>query len=532
MKLVTVDQMRQIERHAHETLGWRYDDMMEMAGQQLALLVQHKVSHLTTRPKITFLIGKGNNGGDALIASRLLAPDYDVRCYLLDFITDLKQVDETNAFILSTEKDPDGQMLKEWIKTTDIVVDGIFGIGVHLPLRKQYADVLHTVNQIIRKSKNQPVHETALIFPHQTVHSAPAIQVIAVDCPSGIDCNTGQADPNTLPADVTITFIAPKIGQVLSPALSYVGELVIATLGIPAEPIHNQLELATLPNMKALLPHRPLDANKGTFGKSLIIGGCANYYGAPTLSAMACYRSGTGIVTVGTIPSAIHAIASQHPEPTYIPLTALNSDCIDVDSYAIVAEVASNYDSLLIGVGMGTTDRTEGFLINLLKHDLPPLILDADALNILSTMSDWWEYVSHDSILTPHPGEMSRLTGLTIPQIQADRIEIARQSSAKWGATVLLKGAHTVIASPDGQITILPFKSSTLATAGTGDLLAGLIAGFRAQGLSSHNASVLGGYVHGLAGKIAEDQFGNGRGVIASDILQAIPEALTWIENS
>lgn len=527
MKLVTVDQMRQIERHAHQSLGWSYDEMMTQAGKHLALLIRQIITGIPT-PKITFLIGKGNNGGDALIACRLLAPDYEVRCYLLEPIDDLKQVDQTNIPIYTDLHDQ--ALLPDLIRTADLVVDGVFGIGVRLPLRENYARVLRTVNPIIRASKEQAPHQTTFLYPDHSAERPQPIKVLAVDCPSGVDCDTGQTDPNTIPADLTLTFIAPKIGQVLAPALSYVGELVIAPIGIPSDWASSEAELATLPDMKALLPHRPLDANKGTFGKAFIIGGCSLYYGAPALSAMACYRSGTGVVSVGAIQPVIDALASQHPEPTYIPLPAQGGS-IGANAFEQVETVISDYDSLLIGVGMGNFDHTIDFLMNLLQRKLPPLILDADALNSLAQRANWWENVPAGTIITPHPGEMARLTGLSIPEIQANRISITRQASAEWGVTILLKGAHSVIASPDGAITILPFKSSALATAGTGDLLAGIIAGLKAQGLSSHSASVLAGYIHGLAGTIIEKRMGSGRGVIASDILQAIPDALRAIER-
>lgn len=527
MHLVTVEQMRQLERHAHHELGWSYDDMMLEAGTQLAIFIRAKIAHIAT-PKITFLIGKGNNGGDSLIAARQLADDYAVNCYLLDPITDLKQVDRTNAVIISAQHD-DGQYLNDLIMTSNLIVDGIFGIGVRLPLREHYADILLTINQIIRASKEHPIHHTPLIYPDRPAPRPHQIMVIAVDCPSGIDCDTGQTDPNTIPADYTLTFITPKIGQVLPPALSYVGELAIAPIGISAEHSQSPIHLTNAKTAKNILPYRPIDANKGTFGKALIIGGSANYYGAPSLSTIACYRTGTGIVTLASIQSVINIVA-RHPEPTFIPLPEQDGS-ISVKAHHTIENIAPNYDSLLIGVGMGTSDPAQEFLLSLLQAKLPPLILDADALNILSKQPSWWRLLPPDTIITPHPGEMGRLTGLSIPEIQANRLEITRQMSAEWGITVLLKGAHSIIASPDGQTAILPFKSSGLATAGTGDLLAGMIAGFKAQGLSSHHASVLGGYIHGLAGYIAEENIGE-RGVIASDILQTIPNALRWVENS
>lgn len=530
MYLVTIKQMRHIERHTHEQLGWSYDDMMQTAGEQLALFIREKIAHLPN-PQITFLIGKGNNGGDALIAAHALARDwndYNIYCYLLDPIEDLKQVDQTNVTLTFSQHD-NGSILKNLITKSHLIVDGIFGIGGRLPLREHYAQTLRMVNQLVREIRETPAYEKQFIEPDNHPPQPASIMVIAVDCPSGIDCNTGQSDPNTIPADYTLTFIAPKIGQILSPALSYVGKLVIAPLGISAEPAESKIHLLNLTTAKNLLPTRPLDANKGTFGKTLIIGGSANYYGAPSLSATACYRSGTGIVTIASIPSAIHVLATHNLEPTYIPLPEQDGS-ISQSAEEIIAPLTSNYDSLLVGIGMGTSEQAEAFLLALLKQKLPPLILDADALNILSKQASWWELLPPDTIITPHPGEMARLTGLSIPEIQSNRLEIARQISQQYQITILLKGAHSIIASPNGQITVLPFKSSALATAGTGDILAGMIAGFKAQGLLSYQATILGGYVHGLAGQIAEEEIGE-RGVIASDLLPIIPRALKRIEH-
>jgi hydroxyethylthiazole kinase-like uncharacterized protein yjeF len=532
--LVTVAEMRQIEAEAVYN-GISYDEMMIRAGQITADYALHMLKGIPS-PKITLLIGKGNNGGDGLVAARALMPYADVRCYLLQEpnqpYTPFDSAKEAEVFMAFAEHD-DGRVLRNMIASSDLIIDALFGIGIRLPLNDVASRVLKTVRQVLNEHRRDiPNHY--LLHPQNPTQQGKRHypRILAVDCPSGMDCDTGEIDSNALPADATLTFIHPKLGQVIFPAANFVGELVVAPLGLPDSlPTRKTLthHLTTSLDVAKMLPIRPHNSNKGTFGKTLVIGGSVDYIGAPALSAEAAYRTGAGWVSLASVQPVTDRISSTFYEPTYITLPAYRGGIAPNGVDALQGSI-NNYNTVLVGPGLGLTSGTSVFLVALLNMDCPPLVLDADALNVLSGQSGWWNLLPPQTIITPHPGEMSRLTGLSIAEIQGNRLAIAQEYANTWKVTLVLKGAHTLIASPNEETYILPFKSDALATAGTGDVLAGIIAGFRTQGISAHHAAVIGAYLHGLCGEVATQQLGSSRGVIAGDVLKAIPHALSIIE--
>ncbi|TSC88605.1 MAG: ADP-dependent (S)-NAD(P)H-hydrate dehydratase [Microgenomates group bacterium Gr01-1014_7] len=265
------------------------------------------------------------------------------------------------------------------------------------------------------------------------------------------------------------------------------------------------------------LPKRPRDANKGTFGKVLVIAGSENFPGAAYLSCAASYRVGAGLVTLAIIPSVQTIISRKLPEVTFISRDEIFGKIL-------------NYDVLLVGPGLGQEEQAIKLVKKLLKENLPRMVIDADGLNILSGFENWWENLKTDCVLTPHPGEMSRLTGLSIDEIKADRENITQKLARKWGKTVLLKGANTVIASPNGQVAASPFANPLLATAGTGDILSGIIAGFIAQGLNNFDAACCGVYLHGMAGEMMKEKIGDA-GLLASDLLPILPGTINSLKR-
>lgn len=265
------------------------------------------------------------------------------------------------------------------------------------------------------------------------------------------------------------------------------------------------------------LPRRPKDANKGTFGKVLVVAGSQNYPGATYLCCEACYRVGAGLVTLVTVDEVKIIISRKLPEVTFL-------------SYSEVFERLSDYDVLLIGPGLGQKEETVKLIQNLLKEKLPKTIIDGDGLNILSKVDKWWEKLNREVILTPHPGELSRLSGLTINEIQSNREKVTQQFAKQWHKIVVLKGANTVIVSPTGEVVISPFANPLLSTAGTGDVLSGIIAGFLAQGVKSFDAACLGVYIHGLAGEILKEKLGDS-GLLANDLLSVLPKVLKELKQ-
>lgn len=259
------------------------------------------------------------------------------------------------------------------------------------------------------------------------------------------------------------------------------------------------------------LPSRPKDANKGTFGKVLVFAGSENYPGAAYLVCASAYRVGAGLVTLATIPSVKNIVSRNLPEVTFL----LPDEII---------EKGNHYDVIILGPGLGQDKQIAGLVKRFLSEkNLLKAIIDGDGLNLLAKMGKWWERLERGKIiLTPHPGEMSRLTNLSIDKIQADRVSVAKNFAKKWNQIVVLKGANTIIGSPDGKVSISPFANPLLATAGTGDVLSGVIAGFVAQGLNSFDAACVGVYIHGLAGDRLKEKIGNA-GALASDLLPFLP---------
>jgi NAD(P)H-hydrate epimerase len=347
---------------------------------------------------------------------------------------------------------------------------------------------------------------------------------VAVDCPSGLNCDDGTLDPLAVPADLTITFAGPKRGHFKLPGAAACGELVVADIDIdPKLPAVAAvpLEMATAELARRLLPRRPSDGHKGTFGTTLIAAGSLRYWGAPALAARGAFRSGVGLVTLAVPQRLRPALAGQFPEAIY-PLVT-DTDVLGVSTANLILGSLKTYQSILVGPGLGEAGSFLGALLDGLREPAegqtaPPLVIDADGLNLIAAMADWPGRLPPDSILTPHPGEMARLVGRSLAAVRdEDRVELAREKATEWGHVVLFKGAYTVIAAPDGRMTILPFANPLMAVGGSGDVLGGIIAGLLAQGVKPYEAAVLGGYLHGAAGQLARDYWGDA-GLLASEL--------------
>jgi ADP-dependent NAD(P)H-hydrate dehydratase / NAD(P)H-hydrate epimerase len=379
--------------------------------------------------------------------------------------------------------------------------------------------------------------------------------IVAVDCPSGMDCDTGAAADETLPADLTVTMACVKQGLLRFPAFDLVGELDLVDIGLPDDlPALTSLP-RFVPDVEWVadqLPPRPSDAHKGTFGTALIAAGSVNYTGAAFLSAKAAYRVGAGLVTLA-IPAPLHAALAGHlPEVTWL-LLPHEVGVISRDAADVVINNLQRATALLVGPGLGVETTTREFIEKLLgesyslkkntvhmgfTHEainkkggegekLPPLVMDADGLKLLAQIPDWHKKLPALTVLTPHPGEMSVLTGLSKDDIQKDREFVAEKYAKEWGHIVVLKGAFTVIAAPDGRTAVLPFASPALARAGTGDVLAGIIVGLRAQGVDAFEAAVAGAWIHAQAGLTALSEVGSAASVLAGDVLDCVNDVMT-----
>ena len=536
MKLVTVEQMRAIEKEA-DARGLTYARMMENAGRALADSVLHP-AFARRGTTIIGLVGPGNNGGDTLIAlTHLASAGWSATAYLVKRSQDVlvRALASAGGEIQELSRDPDGAILTRQLKTTDMVFDGILGTGIRLSLKDEVSLALTRAGRLLAESAARPL-------------------VIAVDCPSGVDCDTGEAAPETLRADLTITMAAVKEGLLKLPAHDLVGDLQVADIGLPTDlPSLTSLntEVATASLVSSLMPKRASDSHKGTFGTALIAAGSVNYTGAALLAGRAAYRVGAGLVTMA-VPAPLHgAVAGHFPEGTWV-LLPHELGVIARQAAHVLAESLVRATALLIGPGLGGEQTTRELMQEFLTtaasprretaamgfvgsrrgkvesggRSMPPLIVDADGLRILSQMPDWDAMIPAGSVLTPHPGEMSALTGLGVEEIQANRREVALKFARQWQQVVALKGAFTVVAAPDGLATIIPVASSALAKGGTGDVLAGAIVGLRAQGLGGYEAAVAGAWLHGRAGLAAARRLGASGPVLAGDVCEALSEAV------
>lgn len=554
IKVVTTEEMRQIESAA-DASGVTFAQMMENAGRAVAEAIGEWIGAKDTN--VLVLVGPGNNGGDGLVAARYLA-DMGAAVHLYVWKRETKGdknwelVCEKNLSVTWLSDDQNLTGLRQLVAQSDIIVDALLGTGNVRPIKGELELLLQTVRQILEERRRP--RDAGLCAPSEGSPEISMPVVVAVDVPTGLNSDTGALDPAALPADLTVTMAAVKRGHILSPGVRAIGKLVVADIGIPAAlSDHIRMEMATSAMVASLLPERPADANKGTFGKALIVAGSANYTGAPQLAARAAVRAGTGLVTLA-LPEAIHPIVAAHMvEATYL-LLPHDIGVLAPDAVRVLAEKVEGYDALLIGPGLTQEKPTAEFLQELLGGAqaasrrrvgflhreegepaepgiaLPPLVVDADGLNLLAKIDQWWRLLPSQSILTPHPGEMARLIGCETKDVVADRIGCTVEMAARWGHIVLLKGAYTLVAEPEGRVVVLPFANPALATAGSGDVLAGAIVAMRAQGLPPFEAAVVGGYLHGLAGELAREMMYE-VGVGAGDLPNFLPLAIKCLRG-
>jgi NAD(P)H-hydrate epimerase len=510
MKLVTAEQMRGLEQSA-ASAGVTTDELMERAG--LAVAQEGWMLLGTLEEKVAlFLIGPGNNGGDGLVAARHLFDwGADVRVYMSnarDMDSNLQQLHERSISISTADDDAEFSSLTAIFSEAHLIVDALLGTGQSRPISGTLAEILKRT-ATARKRAVPP-------------------KLLAVDVPTGLNADTGALDPLAVAPDETVTFGAPKIGLYNLPGSASCGRIETIDIGIPKEAIENlPVDLLTSAWTRDHLPQRPLNSNKGTFGRLLTVTGSLNFAGASYLSADSAYRAGAGLVTIG-LPSSIQSmIVPLVPEATFLPLKDEDGG-IATDSIGTVSKTLASYDALVLGCGIGQRPLTQQFVRELLyglgKDPAISVVVDADGLNCLAVDEGWYNRFTAEAVITPHPGEFARLARMTVPEVQADRLGNATRCAALWRKIVVLKGAHTVIALPDGRAYISPFANAALATAGTGDVLAGVIGGLLAQGIAKEEAAAAGVYLHAAAGELLSRDFGTAGG-LAGDLVKLLPEA-------
>jgi NAD(P)H-hydrate epimerase len=505
--------MRELEAQADKQYGLSGQVLMEHAGKSAADLFEaHLLPHYTLNElEVLFLIGPGNNGGDGLVMARHLSEE--------GAMVSLYSWKERRLTVRGEDVAPDKTEaeLESALQSADYVVDALLGTGHSRPLDEDMRALLARVRR--EREKRDTLH------------------LVAIDLPSGLNADTGDVDPGTLAADATITLACAKQGFFFFPGRDYIGDLSVGDIGLPAE--LEQGITTEMPDdalVKSLLPPRPLQSNKGTFGKVMLFCGSFPYPGSAYLAGCAAARSGAGLITLAATERMLPIYAGSFHEATFVVLPP--EDAEGYERAKAICEKLDGYRSFLIGPGLGQSPTTREAILQILEHlrtmpqkERPHLIVDADGLNNLSALERWWTLLPEGTVITPHPGEMGRLCGgIKVSGGNFDRLALAREKAKEWNVTLLLKGACTIIANPDGRTRINWNANPALAAAGTGDVLSGIIAGFLAQEVAPFDAASISAYLHTVSADRVSTHIGH-TGLLASDLLPEIPRAIFTLNN-
>lgn len=512
-KVVTASEMQKVDRAAIEEFGIPGLVLMENAGLAAASLIHENVADLLEK-KVVIVCGKGNNGGDGFVIARHLFIDgVQVSVLLIGKRRQLKsdaRINADSAFKMGipiyeiTEKNLQAQ--SHLLRHCHIIVDALFGTGLSKPVSGIYEKVIKKIN-------------------------AAGKYVVAVDIPSGVDSDSGHLIGPHIKADITAALALLKRSHLLFPAADSMGEVQILDISIPPAAIEKQnipVAWMEFEDVQTLLPKRPANTHKGDFGHTLVIAGSRGKGGAAGLTGLAALRSGVGLVTLA-VPESCHQALEFNPlETMTVGLAETKSGCISTRAIDSILESLKGKNALAIGPGLSTDKETVQLLEALLPQVECPLVIDADGINALGKSGKILDQIRAETVLTPHPKEMSRLSGWSINDILDHRIERARDFALEHEVTLLLKGARTLIAYPDGTTLVNPTGNPGMATAGAGDVLTGLIAGLVSQGLSVPSATAAGAFIHGMAGDLYSEA-NHEIPLIAGDLLDRIPEALKRI---
>ena len=510
MRVVTAAEMRRLDQLTIETHGVPSLRLMESAGQGVVDVILKRWTHLAKRGALV-VAGKGNNGGDGLVIARLLHErEFPCEVACIARAEDLSPDAAANLERYRAVKGrftevPPGDLdnLRRRMQDKGMLVDALLGTGLRSPVEGFLADVVELMN-------------------------ASGLPIIAVDTPSGLDSDRGTPLGATIQAEVTVTFGFPKTGQVIYPGVVYSGDLVVADIGIHQQAVAevaSSVELLDPADVVWFLPRRADDSHKGSHGHLLVMAGSRGKTGAAVLGCRAAMRVGTGLVTLAAPRGLNEILAGALVESMTEPLGQPGEDQWPALAAADWDSLAERKSAVLFGPGVGVHDAAQTTLDTLLEHCGLPWLIDADGLNNLAADVSRLREARVPPVLTPHPGEMSRLTGLDTADVNGDRVGIARAFAAENRCHLVLKGARTVMATPEGQVSINPTGNSGMASGGMGDVLAGIVAGFLAQGVPPEDAVRLGVYLHGRTGdRVADDR--GGVGLIASDLVEELPRAI------
>ncbi|MBX9689698.1 MAG: NAD(P)H-hydrate dehydratase [Candidatus Obscuribacterales bacterium] len=525
MRILTTAQVRALEaawiKNCHEHWGMV---LMEIAGLSASKMLLDLMEGMPAA--VTVLCGRGNNGGDGLVIARhLYRAGVDVSVFMIGSSSGTsnsaenqinRDILESLGIEINIIAENDLEPLKTSIWETSAIVDALLGTGLDRPVEGLYAELIEMMNESARP-------------------------ILSVDIPSGINSDTGQIMGTAVRAAATATFGSIKPGLLCHPGAMLAGEIKIIDIGLPLpeslpEELRDslpQLEiprwfLATAFDLQEKLPVRPSDSHKGSFGQILLVAGSLGMTGAALMAAKSGLRSGAGLAILATPKSLLHALPAE--EVIYKGLSETEAGTISLDALRDIEAEMERAQVMVIGPGLSSNVETIQFVHELVKKVRVPCVIDADGLNALSQNIKILADTEGGFVFTPHPKELSRLTGKPVKDIQADRIRAAQDAAKRFGATIVLKGANSVVATPDDDVFIIPTGNSGMATAGSGDVLSGIIAGLIAQGLNRTWAAVAGTYIHGAAGDLAAAEIGED-GMLAGDILSCVPAVIKMLRE-
>jgi NAD(P)H-hydrate epimerase len=490
---------------------------MENAGIQIYKAIKNKFPDLR-KERISILAGPGNNGGDGLVVARHLFNNGIIpEVYLIsqkekvkgDAGINLRIAEKIGIIIHEVSSEKIWNRLKEKISNSTIIIDAIFGTGLTRPAEGIYKRIIEDVNKI------------------------PAFKV-AVDIPSGLSSDTYQLIGPCVRADLTVTLGAPKIAHIFPPAEEYIGELIIADISIPPFLFQNKnfkLELIEKEKIITCFRPRKKDTHKGTYGHLFILAGSLGKTGAAIMAGKSALKIGAGLVTIGTPESCLPIIARSMMELMTEPLPETKEKTLSDRALKRILVLLENKDAVIIGPGISTHPSTSKLICDLIRNINIPMVIDADGLNILASNPEVLKNLKNETVLTPHPGEFARLLKKTTKEILGNKIEYARNFANEYGVYLVLKGYRTLIATPEGNVFVNPTGNPGMATAGSGDVLSGILGGLIVQHKDFLEAILAGIYLHGLSGDIAIPKIGE-RSLVAGDLIKYLSKAVKSLEES
>lgn len=514
MRLVTAAEMRAADSYTIEELGIPSIVLMEEAGRQVADLCLRLLQERQGRGRAFVWAGRGNNGGDGFVVARRLGlAGYHTEVFLV--CPDPDQIEgparqnldilrRLNIAVNQAWSEEEIKAAAKVAASGDIQVDALLGTGTRGAVTGSLADAILAMNRA-------------------------GVPIVAIDLPSGLNADTGEVVGPAVQACYTVTIGKAKAGLVTYPGAEYVGKLQVADIGIPAEAYDFRGPEAVFVETADVTPMLPVwqpATHKGERGRVFVAGGSPGLTGAACLASQAALRAGAGLVTLG-VPESLHYLMEiKLTEVMTASLPEAENLTLAFGAAGAILERAGRSDALAIGPGLGQGEELPRLLAQVVRETPVPTVIDADGLNALVGQTHILSTTGAPIILTPHPGELARLCESTVAEVQAHRLPLAQELAREWGVVLVLKGARTVVATPEGASYINSTGSPALATGGSGDVLTGIIVGLLAQGLTTKEAAVAGTFVHGLTADVAARHVGGGRGIVADDLIRSLPAAL------